>query len=175
MSNKIKIAITGPESTGKSTMAAQLAEHFRCSMVEEYARTFIEQLDRKYTIDDLFTIAKEQYRRQNEAYEEGKGWVIYDTSLLTIKIWSLDKFGSVDQWIERNFLKEHIDLYLLCNIDLPWKEDDQREDPFRREEIMQLYEHHLKANNMFYRVVSGLGNERLEQAIQHIESFQTGR
>src|SRR5690606_33233334 len=120
------IAITGPESTGKSTLAQQLAQHFRTTWVPEFARQYIGNLDQPYTLHDLENIARGQLLLQQKAEAENPEILLVDTELLVLKVWSENAFGVCPEWILKELQKQRFDLYLLMDIDLPWEPDPQR-------------------------------------------------
>jgi len=167
--NRFKVAIVGPESTGKSTLAKQLAEKYQAHCVTEYARQYIEQLDEPYSYEDLLVIAKTQKQHIDEAFSAQKKILFADTSLLTIEIWCRDKFGKCHSWIVDNTQKERFDLYLLCDIDIPWVFDIQREDAHRRVEILDVYLQTLNKYGFLFNIVTGKDTERLNNAVQFIK------
>jgi NadR type nicotinamide-nucleotide adenylyltransferase len=169
----LKIAITGPESTGKSMLAEQLAEHYHTLWVPEYAREYINNLDRPYNQEDILEIARGQIRSETLICRQTKELLICDTELIVTKIWSEVKYGNCDPWI-LNMLENHkYDLYLLCDIDLPWEEDPQREHPHEREYLFNLYKKELTGRALPFFVISGFGKKRLKNAILVIETFFT--
>lgn len=169
---KLKIAITGPESTGKSTLTAELAEHYNSTLIPEMARSYLQKLDRPYEYSDLLEIAKTQKKTSEEIISSNQGNIFSDTSLLTIEIWSQDKFDKCDPWILNQIKKERFDLYLLCNVDTEWVFDKLREDKNRRKELFKIYEVLLKAYGFEYKIISGLGKERLLNAIKAIKTIE---
>lgn len=170
MSEFRRIVIVGPESTGKSQLASQLANHFNCPEVDEFAREYIDKLDRPYEKEDLLKIAKGQLQSEAEAAQNASNLLICDTNLIVIKIWSDHKYGRTDPWIETDLKSRFYDLYLLTNIDLPWEEDPQREHPHLREHLFNTYRDYLINNELPFEVVSGQDNARLNNAINLIES-----
>jgi NadR type nicotinamide-nucleotide adenylyltransferase len=166
-----KIAITGPESTGKSTLAEHLAHHYGTSWVPEYAREYIDKLDRPYNQQDILTIARQQLKNENKIGRKANRFLFCDSELIVTKIWSEDKYKSCDEWILKKIEEYKYDLYLLCYIDLPWQDDPQREDPHRREYLFDLYLQELTERNLPFYAISGLGKKRLKHAIMQIESF----
>ena len=169
----LKIAITGPESTGKSILAEQLAEHYHTLWVPEYAREYINNLDHPYNQEDILEIARGQIRSETSIFRQTKELLICDTELMVTKIWSEVKYGKCDPWI-LNMLENHkYDLYLLCDIDLPWEEDPQREHPHEREYLFNLYKKELTGRALPFFVISGVGKKRLDNAIRVIETFFT--
>jgi NadR type nicotinamide-nucleotide adenylyltransferase len=167
----LKIAITGPESTGKSILAEQLAEHYHTVWVPEYAREYINNLDRLYKQEDILEIAKGQIRSETEICRQASELLICDTELIVIKIWSEVKYGECDQWILNKLDNQKYNLYLLCDIDIPWSDDPQREHPHMREYLFNLYRQELLARELSFRIISGLGNRRLDNAIRIIDSL----
>ncbi|MEM1320153.1 MAG: ATP-binding protein [Bacteroidota bacterium] len=155
----LRIVCTGPESTGKTTLSQQLARHYECPWVAEYARSYIEGLDRSYTEADLLAIAEGQIELENLLVEPELPLIVCDTDLLTIRIWSEYKYGRCDEWILEQFVLRPADLYLLCAPDIPWTPDPQRENPEDRQELYGLYKFQLVSNNR--RLVEVFGDETL--------------
>lgn len=168
-----KIAVIGPESTGKSTLCEGLSEHFDIDFIKEYSREFLTKLEREYTELDLLTIAKEQSAQISYASGQDQQLMIADTELLTIKIWSDVKYGRCNEEIEKMMLKQDFDLYLLCDTDVPWQDDPLREVPDldKREEIFELFKIELERLNWHYQIISGYQSERQSKAIEIIKSF----
>ncbi|VAW26252.1 hypothetical protein MNBD_BACTEROID06-582, partial [hydrothermal vent metagenome] len=117
----LKIVITGPESTGKSTLAKELAKYYKTTFVEEYARIFLTNLGRPYVQQDLLEIAKRQIAQEDSATNKNPKLLICDTSLEVIKIWSEYKYQSVDVFITNSLKVRKPDLYLLMRPDLLWE------------------------------------------------------
>ena len=166
-----KIAITGPESTGKSTLTLQLAKHFGTSWVDEYAREYINQLDRPYSQNDILEIAKKQKEEQLLKLKQAHQFFFADTELIVTKIWSEIKYQNCHPWILQEIKNQDFDLYLLCDIDLPWEADPQREHPHLREHLFGLYKSELEQRNLNFKIVSGNEQARLQQALRYIETF----
>lgn len=166
-----KIAVVGPESTGKTTLARQLAEKYQTRWVPEYAREYLEKQDGNYEQDDLLAIAKGQLRKEEEYEKTAKDFLICDTNLIVIKIWSEYKYGSLDQWIEDQIKSRSYDLYLLTNWDIPWEYDVLRETPDDREQLFELYEALLKSYELPYAMIEGSEEERLALAIKNINNL----
>lgn len=163
-----RVSITGPESTGKSSLAAMLAEYYGARWVPEYAMEYLHGLNRPYTKEDIVLIAKGQLQREEEMARFGGELLFCDTDLLVTRIWSEFKYGTCDEWLIRNSETHIYDLYLLCDIDLPWEEDPLREHPDKRRELLDLYTGKLKRWGAPYAVISGRGEERLSNAISAV-------
>lgn len=163
----LKVVITGPESSGKTTLARSLAAHYRVPWVAEYAREYIDQLSRPYQEADLLRIAQEQIRREDAAAQTNPPLLICDTSLLVLRIWSYYRYGRCDPWIEQQFARRPVDHYLLCSPDISWQPDPQRENQHNRLELFEQYEQALSDKR--YTLVSGRGNERLGAASRAVD------
>jgi len=162
-----KIIITGPESSGKTTLSNDLKKHFNTHLVTEYAREYIDKLNSKYNYKDLLKIAKQQLK--NEVEIQLKTPLICDTDLITIKIWSEYKYSKCDKWILQNIQKQKNELrfYLLCKPDLKWRYDPQRENQFDRESIFDIHKNELEALNHQYSVIDS--HDRLNKAIKALK------
>ena len=123
----LKVIVTGPESSGKTTLVKKLSKHFQIPYIKEYSRLYISYLERSYTKEDIRIIAKEHLK--NEISEEPL--LLLDTDLITLKIWSEYKYGTCDNLITSQVKKQKKEnrIYLLCKPDIPWKFDPQRENP----------------------------------------------
>ena len=159
--NLHKIIITGPESSGKTTLCNALSKHFNLPFSKEYAREYLNTLKRDYNPDDLLKIAKGQLQTEN-------GLQILDTDLITLKIWSEYKYGSCDKWILTQIEKQKSEnrFYLLCSPDIPWQADKQRENPNDREELFEIYKQELDDLEHNYFIVEG--ENRIENSILKI-------
>ncbi len=164
-----KVIITGPESTGKSTLAKALAVHFRTNWVPEYARDYIDKLKRPYNRHDLLNIVEGQLRLEKSMEEKTKTLLFYDTSLIVLKVWYEHKYGKLPPLMTRRLKTFTADLFLLPDIDLPWKFDPQREHPHRREYFLNIYKRELEEMQAVYVIISGTGQKRLKKAIDAVK------
>lgn len=168
----VKIVVTGPESSGKTTLAKQLAATLEVPWVPEYARMYLENLNRPYERQDLKIIAEGQQALEAGVLELKPPLIICDTDLLTIKIWSEVKYGAVDQAIHTDWLGDRVTGYLLCSPDIPWEEDPQREAPEDRVALFALYQQALTNAGKPFEVISGTGNRsRLIQGLEVIAQW----
>lgn len=165
----IKIAIIGPESTGKTELSKQLAEHYKTEWVPEAARAYLEKLSRNYEYDDLGKIALQQLKDEKDVAQNANHLLICDTNLVVIKVWSDFKFGKTEPWIIDTLRKQDYFLHLLTDIDMPWEYDPMREHPDKRKELFDIYERELKSFGIPYRIISGLGKRRLANAIREVD------
>ncbi|MBE9484711.1 MAG: AAA family ATPase [Bacteroidetes bacterium] len=167
------MAITGPESTGKSKLAEQLASHFNTVWVPEYSREYLRELNRSYGYDDILSIAKGQFEDEERMAAQATGLLFCDTDFIVNKIWCIDKFGKCHSWILDMIGQQHYDLYLLCNTDLPWEPDPLRENPEDRERLFGLYKTELEERKLPYAIIGGTGKERLENAIRVVQNLRS--
>lgn len=167
----IRIAITGPESTGKSTLARQLAMHYSTTWVPEFARGYLHHLKEPYSAEDLIEIAKGQIASEDAKIAEANKLLFCDTELTVIKIWSTYKYGFVDPFILNEDNKRRYDLYLLMDIDLPWEYDPQREHPGKRQYFYEWFKNELGSKKANYQIICGNKNERFKNACQIIDRF----
>ena len=166
-----RIAITGPESTGKTWLAENLARHFHTVFVPEFARMHLSVIQRPYTYDDILIIAKQQFHNNQQVLPGADAVLFLDTELIVTKIWCEVKYGRCHPWIIDHIGKQHFDIYLVPDIDIPWEPDPQREHPHMRDYLMQLYLKELETRRFPYRIIGGEKEERLKNAIKALESL----
>ena len=167
----IKVAITGPESTGKSTLAAQLATHYQTVWVPEFARSYIAELPQRYKPQDIEKIARGQFSSVQEALSAANKIMFADTDLLVIKIWFTHAFGYCPAWILEALEKQNFELYLLMNVDLPWQADEQREHPHLRQFFYDWYKQELELYGFPFAEISGNQEERFQNALEHVQKI----
>lgn len=168
----IRIVITGPESTGKSTLSARLAQHYNTLCIPEYAREYIEKLTMPYTYDDVVHIAETQVRQLEEYSQKASRILFLDTYLIITKVWFDVVFKRRPDWIEQELLKHPVDFYLLCDTDIPWEADHVRENGgTRRKFLMDIYKKELLHFGCEYGIVQGVGDERFKNAIRLVDTF----
>ncbi len=167
-----RIIITGPESTGKSTLAEQLANHYQSAFLPEYARTYIESLNRAYNYNDLISIAKMQVKLEKEAIKKAQNYLFIDTGLIITKVWFQEVFNKYPVWLDKAIVDYLPDFYLICNFDLAWKNDSVRENGSdeRRAYLMNKYIQEIKHYGIKYYIISGKEKTRLKNAVNFIEN-----
>lgn len=168
-----KIVVTGPESTGKSTLSKALAAHFGTVWVEEYARIYLEGLGRPYNQQDLLEIAKGQIAAEETLSSLARNsLLICDTDLYVIKVWSEHRFNNCHDYILQEIATRKYDHYLLCAIDLPWEYDPQREYPDfeERKYFFDIYQDIVQQSGVPWTLISGNMEERLGKSIHAIKT-----
>jgi nicotinamide riboside kinase len=188
-----KIVTIGPESTGKSTLCGQLAKHFNTIWCPEYAREYLNQNGVKYGYDDLIKIAQGQLVMEDYCVEEmnaepsntnsespnspltthHSSLLFIDTNMYVMKVWYEYVFGKCEQLVLDEIAKRKYDLYLLCNIDLPWTADEMREYPDEqpRKELYNIYKDLLINQTTPWIEINGSYEERLQHAIHATKKY----
>lgn len=171
-----KIVIIGPESTGKSTLCTQLAEHYNSIWCPEYAREYLLKHGTDYTFDDLLTIAKGQLALEDEyssKIENSNKPLFIDTDMYVMKVWCEFVFGKCHRFILDQIIERKYDLYLLCNTDLPWVKDELREYPDleSRQQLHKIYTDIMINQQTPWVDIKGNYDERLAKAIEAVDEL----
>ena len=174
MSKTYKIVLTGAESTGKSTLSEQLAAHYKTIWVPEYSREYIGHLRRKYSYEDIETIARQQIKAEQTASKSGL--IFFDTGLIITKVWFDFVYGKHPDWLHKAISNSTVDLFLVCDIDMPWVADPLRENGGEnREKLHRMYLNELKQYNFNFEIINGTGDLRLKNAIKSIDKYLNNR
>ena len=168
-----KIVVLGPESTGKSTLCAELAKHYNTSWCPEFARQFLNENGTKYSYEDLLTIAKGQLAGEDAHVENASDLLIIDTDMYVMKVWCEYVFNNCHPFILEEINSRKYDAYLLCDIDLPWTADEMREYPNEepRRELFTIYKELLINQNTPWGIVQGTGDARTQNAVALIKEL----
>ncbi|MEI7597196.1 MAG: ATP-binding protein [Bacteroidota bacterium] len=166
-----RISITGPESSGKSTLSKDLAIHFDTIFNPEFAREYLSVKKTNYTFEDVEYIAKMQLKSENEAINSANNFLFCDTDLLVVKVWMKIKYNKVPAWIDKEIMKKNYDLYLLCKPDIPWEPDPLRESPLIRDELFTVFNEELTKLNCNFIIINGNFAERFEKARNEVNKI----
>lgn len=171
MSDIKKIVVIGPESTGKSTLSAALAQELNTVWVPEYARAYLGKLSRPYEQPDLLKIAKGQLELENKLEAKANNLLICDTNLHVIQVWSHARYNSSHRFITENIAARKYDMYLLTNIDTIWEDDPLREHPLPEERryFYNIYKDIVQNSGLPWADISGTHEERLKKALAAIQ------
>lgn len=174
-----KIVIIGPESTGKSTLCEQLAQHYQTEWVREYARSYLSSKKVPYTFDNLLEIAKGQIQLEEEGVKalqnsaKQNPFLFIDTDMQVMKVWCEAVFNQCHNWILNRIAGRRYDLYLLCNPDVEWVKDELREYPDLKTRA-RLYHHYKEAmvsQTVPWVDIKGNYEERLQTAIRAVDTL----
>jgi nicotinamide riboside kinase len=167
---RLRIVLTGPESSGKTTLARALADFYGCGLVPEFARSFLDALHREYQHDDLARIERGQAAWEQWHAAHSRHWLLVcDTDWTVIRIWESFKYGSVQHTL--HCTPNPDTLYLLCQPDIEWEPDPLRENPGDRDDLFGLYEQLLRETGCQYSISGGNVTDRLQNAVSLIEKY----
>ncbi len=172
--NIIRIVLYGPESTGKTTLASDLANHYSTSWVPEFARNYLQEkwdlYQKKCSKDDLLFIAKKQLELENQRLMNANKILFCDTNVLVTQLWSEVYFDSYCHPKILNMVtKSNYDLYLFTDIDVPWEFDDLRDMPHQRDKLYLYHQKLLDFYGFEYLKIQGNPRERLDKAVSYID------
>lgn len=173
INNKPKIVVvTGAESTGKSILTRQLSLFYQSPSFTEFSREYIEKTGFNYTYDDVVSIALMQKAQMKKSRTINTKYVFFDTWLIITMVWFEVVFGRVPQWIPETIRNAPVDLFLLCDTDLPWIPDPVRENGGEMRKILQIRYIELIIRFGFnYKLVSGHSEERFKNAVEFINAI----
>lgn len=175
-SDCLKIVLYGPESTGKTTLAEKLAEHFNTVWVPEFSRNYLQKKwdseQKICELKDIPEIAAGQMKLENEASKRANKVLFCDTNLLETVVYSQAYFdGSCDPAVHKHALKARYDLYFLMYIDVPWVPDDLRDRPGQRELMFEKFKTALDVYEMPYHILKGDFEKRFKAAVKKTEQL----
>lgn len=172
----IKVVLYGPESTGKTTLAKQLAAHYNTLWVPEFMREYLEEKwnteKQLVSKEDLLPIAKSQLALEREASKKVDKLLICDTNLLELKVYSEYYYdGFCPEFISAEATKNDTSIYLLTYIDIPWESDILRDRPNDRKEMFRIFETELNKQGFPYEVLKGKEEKRFNRAVEIIDAL----
>ncbi len=171
-----KIAIVGPESTGKSAMAQFLSKELKTIAVPEYARYYCAELNRSYTLQDEVNMFYGQIAVEDALTPFARNEIlICDTTVLNVKIWCDHLFDHTPEYILKEIKHRPYKGYLLMDIDLPWEDDPLRDFPNERAHFMEVWEKELTLLKANYIKVSGLKEERFQNGLTALKNLLLAR
>lgn len=167
----IKIAIVGPESSGKSTITQGLAEHFNSLWVPEYSRFYCANMNGECTIQDEENMFFGQIALEDAIASVAKSGLLFcDTTFMTVKVWCEHQFGLCPDVVSKEMPKRLYDFYILLKNDLPWEDDPLRNFKGMGDHFFDIWKKELENINAKYLEVGGI-EDRLENAINAVNAF----
>ena len=166
-----KIAITGPESTGKTSLTMQLADLYDTVYVPEYARQYLDKNGMNYTYEDVLKMAKGQIELEKQMSAKASEILFADTEMIAYKIWLEFYEWEVPKWMADHIKINQFGFYLLTDIDIPWVADGQRANKNDRELLFHRFQEELENAEVNYGIISGTGPLRIDNAISTIEEY----
>ncbi len=174
------LTTTGPESSGKTTLATSLAAELQAPLVTEASRDYLTALyrrqpDYQYGQHDLLAIAQLQFAREQQALAGGHAFIVCDTDLLVIIVWSEVRYGHAEPALlelYRQSLAAAPRDYLLCDHSIPWEPDPLREHPHQRDMLAAHYRRKLAELAVPHSSVSGDPAQRLQQSLTLVQRRQ---
>lgn len=172
----IKIALFGPESTGKTTLAKQLAEHYKTVWAPEFARDYLQEKWEKTAqicdVNDMLPIAYGQTKLENDSLSIANKYLFCDTNLMVTKVFSEVYYNLCDPFLDKAARKHKYDLIFLTDIDVPWENDDLRDKPEGRDSVFAVFKQALIENNKPFITLSGGKELRLKKAVAIIDDLE---
>lgn len=165
----IQICVTGPECTGKTTLAQRLATHFHAEFVPEAARLYAERINRELRSGDVEFIAAEHIAMADEAarrvIDRGGGILVLDQDLVSTAVYGKDYYNFASDWLTSESRRRRADLYLLCDVDVPWVSDGIRDRPIDRDAMLALFAGALSDLDVTFARIHGSWEERWQRAL----------
>lgn len=173
----IRVVLTGSESTGKTELARRLAAHYGARWVPEFGREYAARRGAGLPLGyaDAGPIASGQIALEDEYAARGGHLLLEDTDLLSTVVYCAHYYDRVPEWIEREAAARRPDLYLLCEIDVPWVPDPMRDRGERREEVQQLFRDAVARSGVSVTVVRGEWEERFRLATAAVDALRASR
>ncbi len=170
-----RVVLIGPECTGKTRLAGELAALYGVPWSREYAREYVDRHGAALGYADVEPIGRGQKHAEDvaiaRAAAEAAPLVILDTDLVSTAVYSRHYYADCPSWIEEQAARRLAELYLLHHVDVPWTADGwQREQPERRGELFERFRATLGASGARVARVRGASDERRRRAVQAIDA-----
>jgi NadR type nicotinamide-nucleotide adenylyltransferase len=172
----LRVVLIGPESTGKTRLARDLADRYGVPWAPEYAREYVKVREEPLGFGDVDAIGRGQKAGEDAIVTQATGLgvplVFLDTDLVSTLVYSHHYYGDCPAWIERDARARRGDLYLLHHVDVEWVADGhQRVEPERREDLFARFEATLEELEAPTAAVRGSWDERRKRAVERVEQL----
>jgi NadR type nicotinamide-nucleotide adenylyltransferase len=175
VSDAQRVTVTGSESTGKTWLTERLARHFDTAWAREFSREYALQKRVPLDASDVEPIARGQMRREDDVLRHAHTLAILDTDLLSTVVYAKHYYGDCPAWVEEAAQTRRADLYLLCDIDVPWIPDPARDRPHARPELHAAFVGQLEQYGARYTLVRGDWSAREAIALAAVRELMAGR
>jgi NadR type nicotinamide-nucleotide adenylyltransferase len=169
----LRIAILGPESSGKTTLCRFLASYFETAYANEFVRGYLRRGHVISCSEDLFTVAKRQLEVEDRRIKKANRFLFCDTELINLKVWSEQAFGGCDPRLLELVSNQRYDLYLLLKPDLPWSHDGIRQGEADRAQLFEIYRQEIERTGTPCLEVKGDKDRRHEAVMEKLREWMT--
>jgi len=164
-----RVAILGGEASGKSTLAAALAAHYRTIWVPEYLREFVETHQRTPLAHEQFDIARTQVERESALLPQAKRFLFCDTTPRMTAMYSRHYFGAIDAELEALMQAHAYDFTIVTAPTNPWSGDGlQRDGDAVRQAVHRLVVDHLQSAGIPFLLADGDVAQRVRQVADYL-------
>lgn len=168
----LRVTLTGSESTGKTQLAERLSQYYGTAWSREFSREYALHKGAPLDASDVEPIARGQARAEDEALRRAREIVLFDTDLVSTVVYAEQYYGSCPEWVKRAARERLADLYLLCDIDVAWIADPQRDRPHAREGLQRAFESTLEQFGARFALLQGTWEEREARAADAIDALR---
>jgi len=170
VSQPLRVVATGSECTGKTTLTARLAAHYGTVWVPEFSREYAASLARPLTRGDVEPIARGQLAAERRAEAHAGRLLVLDTDVLSTLVYGAHYYGHAPDWIAAALRERPASLYLLCEIDVPWVADPQRDRGGARGEMQALFAKAVRRTGVPTVLIRGGWDERFRTAVEAVDA-----
>ena len=166
------VVLMGAESTGKTTLAAALAKHYKTAWAAEYLRLFVDNKGALPEESDVYAIAQGHLKLVAQMRPEARKVLFVDTDLFTTCVYQRIYFGSCPSDIEESALCHRSGLYLFTEPDIPWEPDPgQRASPEERLRTHALLRAETEKHALNTVSIKGTYAERMNTAVAAVDEY----